>query len=601
MKSLKENKNSLIIILMLFVSFLWISSYCSIKGYDLTREAMIEKISEANIDLVVREPINITNDAELAKFPGSGTKVDPYRIENYRITSTTELCGINITGTTKFFVIQNCRIDVVDIGIWIFWVADGTAKISSNICLNHALYGIDVRFSPRVQVDNNTLYNNKKNGISSFFSNNLVVANNTCILNKHDGISIRYSQSSTILNNTCYQNNNGIQILSSLNCIIKKNVCYDNTERGILLSDSINIDVHENNVTDNSLSGLDFQNSEEISIKSNILGKNFVGMNFSKTGSISVFNNTVESSSNHGILVYILNSSEIFYNTIQNNFGYGIHAESMSITTIHHNNFIQNNLGGVSQAYSKNGMNNSWYDESEKQGNYWDTWLGSGPYGIEGLSYSDDLYPLSEPTIAPTESQFAATTFLLSFLIPLLIIVFFPVLFYLYQVQQNKRRKMKDDDRRLLINNRCGKLIQSNEVGVVLLRFGIKGGEIVQKDFRGLDIEEEVFIGYSYVTIGQGQRYETGVYGPIPAPSLPDHNEIIFTFWGKDDIPGDPRMKGKQYYLVAVIFPENCNDLLVPISKMNDKLLRYIKKHKYPNRMTLEQLQYFIKIVFLSE
>ena len=143
------------------------------------------------------------------------------------------------------------------------------------------------------------------------------------------------------------------------------------------------------------------------------------------------------------------------------------------------------------------------------------------------------------------------------------------------------------------------KIAYSKEVGVGLFRFGTKGGEVVKADLESFNINLDEFIGFCYVTVGQGHRYETGVYGPLPAPSIIKHSMIIFTFWGKDDVQSDPRFEGKQYYLVSVIFPENKTEHLIKNDVMNKRFRTYIKKFKYPNRLSSEELNFFKEIVFI--
>ena len=66
-------------------------------------------INLATISHTPHEPISITSDEDFITlgFAGNGTAEDPYIIEGYNITTSTG-CGIFITETTKFFIISNC-------------------------------------------------------------------------------------------------------------------------------------------------------------------------------------------------------------------------------------------------------------------------------------------------------------------------------------------------------------------------------------------------------------------------------------------------------------------------------------------------------------
>ena len=74
--------------------------------------------------------------------------------------------------------------------------------------------------------------------------------------------------------------------------------------------------------------------------------------------------------------------------------------QSSSDCVVHHSNFISNKLGS-SQAYvSYTCTNIQWYDDSVNEGNYYDNYVGTGNYTIEGAIGEDgggeDPYPLSE-------------------------------------------------------------------------------------------------------------------------------------------------------------------------------------------------------------
>jgi len=77
---------------------------------------------------------------------------------------------------------------------------------------------------------------------------------------------------------------------------------------------------------------------------------------------------------------------------------YGVYMSSSSKTNlIHHNNFVDNNPTGTSQAYD-GGKHNIWYDSLNLEGNYWSDWNGTGSYSIDGYGGTVDLYPLEEPS-----------------------------------------------------------------------------------------------------------------------------------------------------------------------------------------------------------
>ena len=71
-------------------------------------------------------------------------------------------------------------------------------------------------------------------------------------------------------------------------------------------------------------------------------------------------------------------------------------TSSSKTNTIHHNNFVDNNPSGTSQAYD-GGTKNVWFDSQNLEGNYWSDWSGTGSYSIDGYGGTVDSYPLEEP------------------------------------------------------------------------------------------------------------------------------------------------------------------------------------------------------------
>ena len=133
-------------------------------------------------------------------------------------------------------------------------------------------------------------------------------------------------------------------------------------------------------------------------------------------------------SNNHDVGIELFSSSYcvVTYNLLQENGGYGVYLFSGSNDNlIHHNTFVDNSLGGTSQAYDSANMN-IWYDPETKEGNYWSDWLGTDSYSIDGYTGTEDLYPLDEPAEYSVESttdenQLSFTLTLLMLVIPLML------------------------------------------------------------------------------------------------------------------------------------------------------------------------------------
>ena len=116
----------------------------------------------------------------------------------------------------------------------------------------------------------------------------------------------------------------------------------------------------------------------------------------------TIINNTCNFNQ-YGIDLSSSDNSVLSYNLLQGNDGYGVRISSTSNTNlIHHNNFVDNNPAGISQAYDggrkyDGGLNNIWYDSKNLEGNYWSDWSGKGSYTIDGSAEAIDPYPLEEP------------------------------------------------------------------------------------------------------------------------------------------------------------------------------------------------------------
>ncbi len=112
----------------------------------------------------------------------------------------------------------------------------------------------------------------------------------------------------------------------------------------------------------------------------------------------------------------------ITYNLLQENERYGVYLSSSSDNNlIHHNTFVDNNLGGTSQACD-NGTSNFWYDPEVKEGNYWSDWSGRGDYYIDGSACPEDRYPLDEPAEYSTDENQLNFTFTLLMLVVTLLL-----------------------------------------------------------------------------------------------------------------------------------------------------------------------------------
>jgi parallel beta-helix repeat protein len=179
------------------------------------------------------------------------------------------------------------------------------------------------------------------------------------------GIEIRHIERDTarIVNNTCISNSGngaGIVVWGTVNCTIIGNRC-SNLAQGIHLNEASRCIIASNNITDNNYQGINIRYSHY-----NI-----------------ITDNTISGTSEHGVALVGTSSHNL----------------------IHHNEFVDNGrettyrIDGeprgelTSQGFDE-GNNNTWYDASTEEGNWWNDYSGSGTYAIDGPANSIDPYPI---------------------------------------------------------------------------------------------------------------------------------------------------------------------------------------------------------------
>ena len=171
-----------------------------------------------SFDYITHDPIEILSNVDFTTYSsgGNGTSMNPYIIENYYIESTGGFMssGIFVSSTTAHFIIRNCYIIADYIGIRLYQIATGTARICNNTCISSTADG---------------------GGIGVGWSSGCYIENNTMI-NFMQGIHLNEAHSCTIKNNVAKDNNyQGINIRFSNNNIIKHNLIKNNTQHGLAL------------------------------------------------------------------------------------------------------------------------------------------------------------------------------------------------------------------------------------------------------------------------------------------------------------------------------------------------------------------------------
>ena len=315
-----------------------------------------------DLSLTLHEPIEIINDGNFTHygFSGTGTPEEPYIIENYYIITASDY-GIYINGTTKHFVIRNCYVEAYKRGILISYIAEGTASLINNTCMNHYYQGISLFYSSEAEISNNTCIGNS-NGIRIGSSTGVTITNNS-FTNNHAGIRLSGSSDLTITNNSLSGNFNGIDLDTCLNASITNNTFSNNEGNGITLYYSTHstlgsnkfyncgISIHENII----------ENYSNYTLENNLVNNKLLGF-FVNQNSVIILEPI------YGQLILINCTEIVIHNQELSNAGTGLTIKSSGNTTIS-DNICNNNYGsgidisGFSRVILTNNIcsNNRWY------------------------------------------------------------------------------------------------------------------------------------------------------------------------------------------------------------------------------------------------
>ena len=402
------------VITIIFLISIISNAYYSSSQDDSQDQFINEKINDLK-DLIPHPIISITSDDDFISqgFPGNGSITEPYRIENLNITFSEAGIGIYITNTTKHCVIQNNYLDTFEDSIYVNNVAPFTIVIQDNIILFSSSYGVKLKNSEGVAVSQNIIAYNYLACIYLYNCSYSVIIHNYSIghilILGSVLISVGSSDFVEIYNNTCVSSQgDGILLYFSKNAFVVNNTCIDSHQNGIWLKQVCDNSLIANNTVSGSSRGLDVWESSHLEIVNNTCVENKWGINIFRIDNSIVKLNKLERNSKNGLSLGTgAYHNEVFYNKIKKNILHGVHASEKSDNNlIYLNNFINNNVGGKSQGFD-DGTRNIWYLEGLKEGNYWSDLEKRGPYDIDGISDSQDRYPLKEliDLKNPTESK----------------------------------------------------------------------------------------------------------------------------------------------------------------------------------------------------
>lgn len=212
-----------------------------------------------------------------------------------------------------------------------------------------------------------------------------------------------------IHNLTIYDGDVGVSIGYCSNIEIMDNVI-ENTAEGIYIKYSDNIFISGNRIY--NVWGVPFLYSCNNSFVNNVIDCNFrygLGLWYGSNNN-NIYNNTIVSNNEDGIISYESNDNHIIFNTINGNNQSGLELIDSDFNTISGNTFSSNNNDGVKLSFSSNNnvihhnnfLNNSLHNAYGGSGNSWDFGMYGGNFwsdyiGVDtdGDGFGDEPYEVS--------------------------------------------------------------------------------------------------------------------------------------------------------------------------------------------------------------
>ncbi len=242
-------------------------------------------------------PIQIVSDEDFGElgFPGTGTRDDPYRIENLLILSN-QTC-IDIRDTRSWLEIVNCTLTSSTQGMSGVYLTNVSHVTITECHVTNMREGVYLLHSSNCTVSDCRLLGNARRGIVMAMNTNITVSGNQIHDGDGDGIFISgRNRGSNVSCNTLYRNNwHGMYLEAARDVEVSSNVVTDSMF-GILLERSQNITFCDNELRRHSLGGLLFESSGYNAVS----GNRFYGCGLQVQGhpvhnwALEVTNNTVE-------------------------------------------------------------------------------------------------------------------------------------------------------------------------------------------------------------------------------------------------------------------------------------------------------------------
>ncbi len=334
---------------MFILIILVVISSVGITSFDLQSNPMMNKDNHQittshfvsnSVDL----PIYIENNTVCGptgyNFPGNGSELNPYRIENKRISGNGDN-GIYVRNTSVHILIQNCSLEAPNLSSINLYELDGGSIIIRNNTLYGSTHGVRAQWYSNTycEILNNTVRNNY-NGVSTYYINNFLIANNSIEDNENDGIQVRSSSHCTIVNNTLSNGRFDLMIQSMSYCSVLNNTF---SEKGFYIDATSQNDYNTIIIDNNWISGKEIKylyGESDV-----ILDDQFGQIILSLCSNIQIKNMEI-SNVRFPIVLDSCSNCIIENNTIRESY-YGIYISGSNEIVVENNNIIRCESEGI--------------------------------------------------------------------------------------------------------------------------------------------------------------------------------------------------------------------------------------------------------------
>lgn len=345
--------------------------------------------------LIEQDPIVVDLEYVMENCPQSGTKEDPFIIENLLIQTnlscitvenmdSTMVYGNGTTITTfRYLVIRNCEF----IGIPKIWPFGDAQRYGYGIWLSEEVHNITIT---------NNRFEDLMIGVYCFDkSNRNVIKSN--YFNCSQGIKIGTGSPYNIISDNMFVGGSdpyiegAVSISNSMNTMIINNTCQDLGSGFDLIHMAMNTVIFNNTVTNSSSNGISVVQSNNVVIANNTCESNYYSGIWidNESTNCTVANNTLAF---NGEGFELLDSSSTGFVLASGTGGGGIYiSQSSSGNNILYNDLIYNYRNALDDVPGNNYSYNFWTDYSgiDQDGDS----IGDTPYYIEGAGGAIDEFP----------------------------------------------------------------------------------------------------------------------------------------------------------------------------------------------------------------